>query len=35
MFDNIGQDAYWILMAINLLGLAIVVLFGMRQKELV
>jgi hypothetical protein len=27
MFDNIGHDAYWILMAINLLGLAMVVLF--------
>jgi hypothetical protein len=32
MFDNICHDAYWILMAINLLGLAMVVLFWPETK---
>jgi hypothetical protein len=32
MFDKVGHDAYWILMAINLLGLAMVVLFWPETK---
>lgn len=32
MFDNVGHDAYWILMAINLVGLAVVLLFWPETK---
>ena len=32
LIDNIGQDAYWILMAINFLGLEMVVLFWPETK---
>jgi hypothetical protein len=32
MFNNVGHNAYWILMAINLLGLAVVVLFWPETK---
>lgn len=32
MFDNVGHDAYWILMAINLVGLAVVLLLWPETK---
>jgi hypothetical protein len=32
MFDNVGHDAYWILMGINLIGLIVVVLFWPETK---
>jgi MFS family permease len=32
MFDNVGHDAYWILMGINLVGLIVVVLFWPETK---
>jgi MFS family permease len=32
MFDNVGHDAYWILMGINLIGLVVVVLFWPETK---
>ena len=32
MFDNIGHNAYWILMGINLIGLTVVVLFWPETK---
>lgn len=32
MFDNVGHNAYWILMGINLAGLIVVVLFWPETK---
>lgn len=32
MFDNVGHDAYWILVAINFVGLVVVLLFWPETK---
>lgn len=32
MFDNVGHDAYWILMGINVIGLVVVILFWPETK---